>query len=87
MIQQTSIFSYLEELKNGNIGKLQSEVLDIIRDHAPIDSRDIAKMLGKDTTTIGPRVFELREKGLVVEDCRKLNSTTNKTTIHWKIRQ
>lgn len=55
--------SYIQELPK--LGNMQQRVYEVIKEHGPISTEEIAIELGVYPHTITPRVKELREMGLV----------------------
>jgi DNA-binding MarR family transcriptional regulator len=63
MIQKTSLLAYLDVIPE--LGERQAEVFRIINVFQPISNKEIATVMNMPINSITPRVFELREKGLV----------------------
>ena len=83
MIQSTSILAYYSDVLP-SLGKRQEIVLEEILKSENITNTEISARLNLPINTITPRVFELREKGLVVEARKRICKITGKTAIAWK---
>jgi Mn-dependent DtxR family transcriptional regulator len=83
MIQDTSIKAYYEVLRS--LGRSQKEVLDALRTQPNATNAEIAHMLHhRPINTITPRVFELRQIGLVEEVGKRKCRVTSRTAIAWR---
>ena len=84
MIQKTSLEAY-EEVKH-NLGDKQAQVLNLLeRVGRPITNSEISVSLGWSINRVTPRIFELREKGLVDEAGKKPCPITGRSALTWKI--
>jgi hypothetical protein len=82
MIQETSVESYLEIIKN--LGDKQEEVLFAIKQMVAGTDTEIANYLGySDINSVRPRRFELVELGLVREVGKRICSITGRNAIVW----
>jgi len=81
MTQATSVLAWRSEVKP-TLGTRQQSVLDALR--GDMTNSEIALKLGVPINTITPRIFELREKGLVVEFTKRKCRVTGRTAISWK---
>lgn len=70
-----------------DLGEKQAAVLAVIAERGPINNRAIAEALGWDVNRVTPRVFELRERGLVVEAGTAWDGETNRSVTLWGMRQ
>jgi len=87
MIEQTSIDSYIATRKDGKVGKRQREIMGLLeRVAGPLNNRMIAELLGIPINSTTPRVFELRDKGLVESAGTQHDSVTNRNTIMWRVK-
>lgn len=84
MIQDTSREAYEQEVKP-ILGERQSAVMDALRTREDFTNHELAEFLRWPINTVTPRVFELRQKKLVFENCRRLDKGTGRTAIAWKI--
>jgi Mn-dependent DtxR family transcriptional regulator len=75
-------FSYFQTLRNLN--KSQKEVFEIIEKFGPISTEEIALRLRKYPHSITPRVYELREMGLVEFYDVGVSETTGRAVSLWK---
>ena len=82
MIQNTSLEAY--KVLTPDLGSLQEIVYNTIMDHPNSCNHELAKILGWEINRITPRVKELRDKGLVVCVCNKIDSSTNRNVMCWK---
>jgi hypothetical protein len=82
-MQQTSLESY-DRLKD--LGMKQKACYDVINSRVAACNYDIAKALGWEINRVTPRVMELRERNLVVEAYRDINTETDRKVIYWKVR-
>ena len=67
MVNQSSITSYNEGVRDGTIPRQRDDVYDTIMKEGPLSNRMIATILGIDTASVSPRVHSLMESGLVQE--------------------
>jgi len=83
-VQKTSLEAY-EEIKS-TLGDRQTQVLKLLESiDRPLTNSEIAQQLGWSINRITPRVFELREKGLVEEDKKKPCPITGRNALTWRI--
>ena len=83
MIQSTSLQAY-ENVKK-ELGYKQLKVFYYLNEHISATNTEIANGLGLPINTITPRVFELRQKELVVEKEKRKCFITHRQAIAWKI--
>ena len=85
MIQPTSLEAY-EEVKK-SLGRRQARVL-IMLDHSPkaMTNSEMARLFDWPINTITPRVFELRQLGLVKEHEKRKCNVTGRTVIAWRVK-
>lgn len=85
-MQTTSLQAH-QKIKTA-LGYKQAEVLKVLElSTASLTNSELAKKLGWTINTVVPRTFELREKGLVKEDCKRRCGVTGKTAIAWRIKR
>jgi len=82
LVQPTSIAAY-HGLDNVELGSRQREVYDELR-HGPACNRALAKRLKRPVNAITPRVYELRQLGLVKEAWRDEDTETGRPVIVWQ---
>lgn len=82
-ISPNSMLAYLDVLEN--LGERQEQVYKAIRDLKSVNNKMIAAHLNLEINTVVPRVFELREFGIVKEDKKDLCPYTKKLTSYWKV--
>jgi predicted transcriptional regulator len=83
MIQTTSVLAYYSQLQT--LGDRQIEVYKKLKEMGSATNNELAHALGKPINTITPRVFELREKGIVEECMKRACNITGRTAICWQI--
>ena len=84
MIQQTSLKAYFEEVKP-TLGKRQKVVLEAFKCKENFTNTELADFLQWPINCLTPRVFELREKGLLEEIKRRSCKVTGRTAIAWSL--
>lgn len=84
MIQQTSLESYFKVKKE--LGERQLQVLNCLHDLKEATNLMIAETLSLPINTITPRVFELRQEGLVVESYRDVCPISKRKAIFWRVK-
>lgn len=85
MIQQTSLTTYLDNLKT--LGPRQQMVLKVISTRVGICDREIMKELGWEINSITGRRKELEEMGFIEEAYEGRYVPTNRTVKFWKIKE
>jgi Mn-dependent DtxR family transcriptional regulator len=75
--------AYIDELDK--LGKRQRQVYEIIKEFGPISTEEIALKLNCYPHAITPRVYELREKGLVELWDIGTSPTSGKAVSLWKV--
>ena len=79
MVNQSSITSYNQGVRDGTIPRQRDKVYDTIMKHGPMSNRMIATILNIDTASVSPRVHALMESGLVQKAyCAKCRAPTNR---------
>ena len=61
----------------------QKAVLDVITYLGSCTNTEISKFIGLPINQITPRVFELREKGCVILNCKRECKVTGRTAMAW----
>ena len=84
-MDQKSIDSYKELVKDNGLTRRQIQVLQILKDEIGMGTnRMIAKKLGWDINRVTGRVKELRSKGLIKYAGDFIDKETNRTVNLWK---
>lgn len=84
-MQATSLESY-NEIKR-TLGFKQQTVFSNLSLLISATNSELSVKLGWSINTITPRIFELREKGLVTEACKRVCAVTGRTAIAWRIKE
>lgn len=85
IMQATSLGAY-KKIKKG-LGLRQKIVYDTIDELSYLTNSEIARTLNWSINRVTPRVFELREKDLVAEDCKRKCTVTGHMAIAWRIKR
>ncbi len=85
MIQETSRQAY--QSIEAELGRRQSEVLEVIKGQDRIYNLKISRILGLPINSITPRVKELRKKGLIEEAGRTICPETGVQVMCWSTRR
>lgn len=80
----TSLLAYAYVLEN--LGERQALVYSVIRRLKSVSNFRIAKELNLPINRICPRVKELRDLGVVMQDKKDMCPDTNRLVIYWKPR-
>lgn len=80
MIQSTSISAY-KDIRS-QLGFRQLEVLDQLK-HGSATIKELSVVLNRTPNEISPRLFELREKGIVFEGVKRACRISGRTAIQW----
>ena len=83
MIQQTSLEAY-SSIKFC-LNDMQKTVYNAILCHPNMSNKEISIFLNWDINRVTPRVFELREAGLVFSSGDKVDSVTNRRVLCWSV--
>lgn len=83
-VQFTSLEAYFGEIKP-DLGRRQTEVLEMFT-RGSFTNAELAFAMNLPINSITPRVFELRQKGLIVEDCVRKCKSTGRNAKVWKIK-
>lgn len=85
-IQETSLRVYRDEVEP-TLGKRQKIVYEAFKQKEEWTNSELSSFLGIPINAITPRVFELRQKGLVQEAKRRPCKVTGRTCIAWEIKR
>ena len=83
-LQQTSLDAYFEVTRT--LGERHLQVLNCLNELKEATNLMIAQSLSLPINSITPRVFELRQRGLVVESYRDTCPISKRKAIFWRIR-
>lgn len=83
-VQETSIETYHDEVKP-TLGARHKRVMEALATRADFTNLELATYLGWPINTATPRVFELREMGLVVESSKRLDAGSGRKAIAWRL--
>lgn len=81
--QRTSLEAY--KILEPELGDRQQLVLTVINSQPNISNHEISNMLGIPINSITPRVYELRDMGLVVCSGHKIDSITKRNVMTWNV--
>ena len=84
MVRDTSIISY-GDIKS-TLGLRQRVILDIIRHMGTPTNLEISRYIGLPINTVTPRVFELKEKGLVYEVGKRTCLISGRMAYAWRVK-
>jgi len=82
-VQPTSLEAYTDLLYE--LGDKQQTILNIIQKHPNVSNHDIARILHWEINTVTPRVYELRNMNLVLDNGEKTDRLTNRRVMKWII--
>jgi len=83
MIQPTSLEAY--DVIKPKLGDMQKQIYNIIKLNPHVSNHDISRILGWEINRVTPRVKELRNMGLVVSYCTKIDRLTKRRVMCWKV--
>lgn len=83
MIQQTSLDAWRDI--QADLGRRQAQVLNVFLNYPGFNytNTELSKVLGLPINQVTPRVYELRQKGLLVEATRRVCNVTGRVVIAW----
>lgn len=81
--QQTSLDAYYG-LSRRNIGDRQAQVLSQLRALEEATNTMLSRRTGIPINAVTPRIWELRQMGLVIESRRSICPVTKKKAIFWR---
>lgn len=82
MPQATSVTVWRNKIQP-HLGERQQVILDALK--GDMTNCEIAQKLDMPINTVTPRIFELRQKKLVVEYAKRKCCVTGRTAISWKV--
>lgn len=82
VVQQTSLEAYIGLT---NIGQRQAQVYYALKELGKANNLMIAKKLNLPINQVTPRVLELRQKGIIVQEMSYPCPYTHKLTMFWRI--
>lgn len=85
MIQPASQQAYFTEVLP-TLSDRHQKVLQVLATVPNATNSELSRMLGWEINRITPRIFELREKKLVVEANKRKCRVTGRTAIAWKVK-
>jgi Mn-dependent DtxR family transcriptional regulator len=80
-VQPTSLEAYTDMLYQ--LGEKQETILEIIRTHPNVSNHDIARILKWEINRVTPRVYELRNMDLVLDNGLKIDRLTGRRVMKW----
>lgn len=88
-VRDTSLRAYAGDVKP-TLGDRQRIVYRALQEqHAlgvvSMTNSELAEMLSWPINTITPRIYELRAKGVVVEDCKRACKLTGRMAYAWRV--
>ena len=81
----TSIEAYYSII--GELNQRQSEIFDAIQKYKSVSNLDLSRLLQLPINSVTPRVKELRDKKLVVQDGYKIDKITERRMKTWKVNE
>ena len=82
MIQKTSLEAF--DILKPNLGDMQRTIYELLKVYPDCSNLDISLLAHKPINCITPRVFELRNMGLVICSGYKQDPFTNKKVMTWQ---
>jgi DNA-binding Lrp family transcriptional regulator len=82
-IEKTSLEAY--NVISLELSERQNEVYEIIKEFGPISNAGISRKLSIPINSVTPRVYELREIGIVIRKGTAKDPYTSMTVIVWGI--
>lgn len=81
MVQPTSLEAYGAIIPE--LGERQQVVLDAIQKYPDVSNHDLSRILQLEINCVTPRVKELREYGMVLENGLKVDRITGRRCMKW----
>lgn len=81
-VRDTSVAAYQDV--QAHLGEKQQVVLTVLQDTPNMTNTEIAQSLGWPINTVTPRVYELRNLGLVREIGKRMCKVTGKSVYAWE---
>lgn len=87
MIARTSIESFYDTKREGQIGRMQRRVLELVERYPLRTDRELARLGGfADPNSLRPRRTELYEAGYLVPGGQRRCEVTGRTAMTWRRR-
>ena len=83
--QDTSLQAYFTEVLP-TLSDRHQKVLQILATVPNATNSELSRMLGWEINRVTPRIFELREKELVVEAGKRKCKITGRTALVWRVK-
>lgn len=80
-VLDTSLLAYTDIKEE--LGARQKAILDVITYLGSCTNSEISKFSGLPINVVTPRVFELREKGCVILNCKRECKQTGRLAMAW----
>lgn len=84
-VAQTSMDAFHDFEYEGGVARLQREVLGAVVVLVDPSNKDIARYLGREINTITPRTNELAEMGLIFRAGKKVDPSTGRKAVFWRV--
>jgi DNA-binding MarR family transcriptional regulator len=78
MIQQTSLEGYKHIIESHKLGKLQEQVLEVIKNNPNITDKEISEITKIAINVVTPRRGELEKKYMIQKSGEKIQSNNRK---------
>lgn len=85
-MRDTSLAAY-ETYVEPTLGERQKVVYEVLEKHADLTNREIKEILGWEINTVTPRVYELRDRGLVFESSKRICKVTGRLAYAWSTKR
>lgn len=82
-VRDTSLDAY-QSIRH-QLGEKQQQVLSVFSPVNTFTNMELAQYLGWSINRVTPRVYELREKGLLKEDEKRICSVTGRRVWSWRL--
>lgn len=82
-VRDTSLMAYFEV--EPDLGVRQEHVLSVLRENGSMTNSELGRLLGWSINRVTPRIFELRQLGRVVLDCRRSCRVTGRQAYSWRV--
>lgn len=84
-VQQTSLLAYYD-LQGAKLNNMQQRVYDLLARGGVFTNSEISHALHMPINCVTPRVYELREKGLVIPGAKRQCGITGRIAMTWGVR-
>jgi len=81
-VQPTSAQSYFK-FSEDELGKRQKEIFKFLKIQGPLSNREISSRMGIPINSVTPRIKELREMGVVMDDGKTYDTKTDREVLVW----